>query len=144
MLQNKITIGTVCFLFDKKKFLLLERANEPMKNMMTGVGGKTNFDEDIQASCIREIKEETGFDAKDLRLKGVVKTILSEQKSSWILFVYTCDNFSGKQIQCPEGKLIWVDEADLFNCQFNRFYQRNPAQYSGGKFNDRGNDLSRS
>jgi hypothetical protein len=46
---KSITVGTVCFLFDRKddKVLLLERSGNPMKDKITGFGGKTHFEEDI-------------------------------------------------------------------------------------------------
>lgn len=115
-MEKKITIGTVCFLIDKEtdKILLLERNREPMRSMYTGVGGKTNFEEDIKESCVREIKEETGYDAHQLRLKGVVKTLLEGKDSSWILFVYTCSDFSGQEILCDEGELHWVKLTDVY------------------------------
>lgn len=117
MIEQKITIGTVCFLLDepKKRILLLKRLNEPMKGMYTGVGGKTHFEEDIYTSCVREVKEETGFDVKNLKLKGVIKTVLQGQPSSWILFVYTTSTYSGSQIICPEGELEWVSTFRLNN-----------------------------
>lgn len=116
MNNGKITIGTVCFLLDKQnnKVLLLERYNEPMKKMFTGVGGKTNFDEDINNSCIREIKEETGLNAKNLKLKGIIKTILEGHDSSWILFIYLTTDFEGEQINCPEGELQWTNIDNIF------------------------------
>ena len=114
-MTKSITIGTVCFLINKKDntLLLLERANEPMQNMLTGVGGKTRYEEDIYASCLREIKEETGLDARNLELKGVIKTILADNNTSWILFVYVTEDFSGELIDCPEGELKWIKRADL-------------------------------
>jgi 8-oxo-dGTP diphosphatase len=117
MNTGKITIGTVCFLFDEitNEVLLLERSNEPMKDMFTGIGGKTNFDEDINTSCLREIKEETGLDARNLKLKGVIKTILEGHESSWILFIYASNDFNGFQIDCPEGKLMWINVDEVFN-----------------------------
>lgn len=117
MIYGKITIGNVCFLIDKNKneVLVLERYFEPMKGMFTGVGGKTRFDEDINISCLREIKEETGLNAKKLKLKGVIKTILNGHNSSWILFIYTSDEFNGKQIDCPEGKLKWIKINEIYN-----------------------------
>lgn len=115
-MEKKITIGNVCFLIDKKndKILLLERSREPMKSMYTGVGGKTHFEEDIKGSCIREVKEETGYYANNLQLKGVVKTLLQGKNSSWILFVYTCSDFSGSEILCNEGELHWVKLNDVY------------------------------
>ena len=82
MEQGKITIGNVCFLIDNDHVLLLERSFEPMKGMLTGVGGKTNFEEDIHDSCVREIKEETGLIAKNLKLRAVIKTVLEGGNSS--------------------------------------------------------------
>lgn len=115
-MEKKITIGNVCFVRDKKnnKILLLKRAREPMQNMHTGVGGKTNFDENITSSCIREVKEETGLDISKVKLKGVIKTILNNNDSSWILFVYIADEFNGELIDCNEGELIWVDLDKIF------------------------------
>jgi len=115
-MTKSLTVGTVCFLIDKheEKILLLERNSEPMQDMFTGVGGKTNFEEDINKSCIREIKEETGLDAKNLKLKGIIKTILKDFDSSWMLFVYTTEDFSGKQIDCPEGELKWVNIDEIY------------------------------
>jgi len=116
-MEKSITIGTVCFLFDKSnnKILLLERSFEPMKDMYTGVGGKTNFEEDINKSCLREIKEETGLDARNIKLKGVIKTILEGHDSSWILFIYASTDFNGEQIDCPEGKLKWINVDEVLN-----------------------------
>lgn len=115
-MEKKVTIGTVCFLIDEAKdsVLLLERSREPMKSKYTGVGGKTHFEEDIKKSCIREIKEETGYEANELKLKGIVKTLLQGKDSSWILFVYTCSDFSGEETPCDEGELHWVKSADIY------------------------------
>lgn len=72
--DQKITVGTVCFIRDieDKKVLLLKRNNHPMKDLYTGIGGKTHFDEDIHLSCIREAKEETGLDIFEVELKAVI------------------------------------------------------------------------
>lgn len=123
MSSGKVTVGNVCFLIDEvnKKILLLERSFEPMKDLFTGVGGKTRFEEDINLSCIREVKEETGLDVKDLKLKGVIKTLLAESNSSWILFVYTSNDFSGRQINCPEGTLKWVMTDEVFDLKLIGF-----------------------
>ena len=46
-------------------------------------GGETEFHEDIRSSCLREIKEETGLTVDSLALRGIVKTILEDDSSSW-------------------------------------------------------------
>lgn len=108
---QKIIVGNVCFIKDIKnnKLLLLKRNKEPMAGMYTGVGGKVRKNEGLVESCIREAKEETGLAISDIKLRGIVKTVLEGGDSSWILLVYTADKFSGRLIDCGEGKLEWVD-----------------------------------
>ena len=124
--EMKITIGTVCFVLDNtnNKILLLKRKNEPMQNLFTGVGGKTEFKEDINSSCIREIKEETGLNVDKVNLKGILKTILEGKNSSWILFVYTTASFIGNVMDCNEGELIWINKKDVFSKNLIDFIRR--------------------
>jgi 8-oxo-dGTP diphosphatase len=113
--EKMVVVGNVCFLQDKRreKVLLLHRNNEPMQHMSTGVGGKTEFHEDIHLSCHREVFEETGFVPINMRLKGILKTIEEGGNSSWILFVYTAETFSDEIHPCNEGTLEWVPLRDL-------------------------------
>lgn len=99
----------------QQQILMLERKNEPMQGMWTGVGGKTHFAEGIYESCIREISEETGLIAHRLHLRGMIKTILAEGNSSWILHIYTCSEFTGEIITCDEGRLAWIDTSKLYS-----------------------------
>ena len=116
MTPGKIIVGTVCFIIDEisNKLLLLERSNEPMQGLWTGVGGKTHFSEGIYESCIREIYEETGLTVEKLQLRGVVKTILSGGDSSWILHIYVCREFSGSITPCSEGRLEWINIEEVY------------------------------
>jgi len=116
-MDKKITVGNVCFIRNEEKteVLLLHRNREPMQGLWTGVGGKTAFEEDIHSSCLREIKEETGLDVFDLQLKGVIKTILPEFNSAWILFAYTATTSEPQSIiPCDEGALQWVKEEQVY------------------------------
>ena len=116
-MEKKVIIGNVCFIKDLKNdhVLFLKRNREPMKDLHTGVGGKTDFHEDIHGSCIREVKEETGLDVLDLKLKGIIKTILDGRDYSWILFIYTANQFKGDIIDCPEGDLKWIPKDEIFS-----------------------------
>jgi 8-oxo-dGTP diphosphatase len=118
-----ITIGNVCFINneDDKKVLLLKRKKSPLKDLYTGVGGKTNFAEDIRDSCIREVKEETGLDVYQIKLKAVIKTLLEDSDSSWILFVYTAKAAHENTHECNEGVLQWVEKRDIKNYQLIGF-----------------------
>lgn len=112
---------------------MLERGNEPMQGMWTGVGGKTHFVEGIYESCIREIFEETGLIAHKLHLRGVIKTILAEGNSSWILHIYTCSEFTGEIIRCEEGRLAWIDMSELYSLNLIGFLRGIMSEVLQGK-----------
>ena len=125
-MDKKVIIGNVCFIKDEKnnKILLLKRNREPMQNMLTGIGGKTDFEEDINSSCVREVKEETGLNVNDIKLKGIIKTILDGNTSSWLLFVYTAENFNGELINCNEGELMWIDLDKIYSYDLIGFIKK--------------------
>lgn len=114
-MENKVIIGNVCFILDRKldNVLLLHRNKDPMKSMVTGVGGKTEFHEDIHLSCHREVYEETGIHPTNVQLKGVLKTMVDGGSSSWILFAYTAECADEKVQQCDEGALEWVPRTEV-------------------------------
>lgn len=122
-MEKKITIGNVCFIQDPchNNVLLLERNKDPLKGLWTGVGGKTEFHEDIKASCLREIGEETGLEVRDLQLKGIVKTIVLGKDSSWILFVYSATALHTDVKACDEGTLRWVPKQQIQSCNLIGF-----------------------
>ena len=125
-MEETTIIGTVCFIqhVDSGAVLLLERSRDPMKGLWTGVGGKTQLHEDVHASCLREIQEETGLSVDALQLHGVVRTIHDTAHSSWLLFVYTANAMTAQIIDCPEGKLRWVDMCDLGSYTLIPFIRR--------------------
>lgn len=84
-----------------------------MQGLYTGVGGKTGFSEDIRASTLREVEEETGLILSQPILKAVVKTVLEGQASSWILFAYLAYAQTELLQPCDEGLLEWTDLLDL-------------------------------
>jgi ADP-ribose pyrophosphatase YjhB (NUDIX family) len=92
-----------------------------MKDMYTGVGGKTEFQEDIRLSCAREVKEETGLEISELTLRGVVKTLFEEKNSSWILFIFVARALNDKFETCEEGTLEWVDKDEVPSCHLIPF-----------------------
>lgn len=103
-LAGKIMIGNVCFIRKDGKVLMLLRSKEPMKGKWTGIGGKTEFDEEPLESCVREVKEETGLEIEP-ELVGVITTINKRNNSKWLLFVYTADDYRGELRHGSEGIL---------------------------------------
>lgn len=63
---------TLCFLYHNDKVLMIERNKEPNLGLWNGVGGHIELGESPEASCIREIQEETGIVVPALRFGGVL------------------------------------------------------------------------
>ncbi len=53
------------------KIVFIRRRNEPYKDMLALPGGFVEPDETVEQAVLRETKEETGLDAKILKLVGV-------------------------------------------------------------------------
>lgn len=96
------------------KYLMLKRAKEPNLGLYSPVGGKIDPCEGPKNATIRETFEETGIKITDPKFCGtIVET--SPTKYNWICFVYFSEIPYSKPIDCKEGVLEWIDEAELSN-----------------------------
>lgn len=69
-------------------------------------GGHVELNESIQASVIREVKEETGLDIKDIVLCGLKNFDYHNEK--YVVFCYRTNTFSGELLETSdEGPLSW-------------------------------------
>jgi len=61
-----VTADIIVFKPDENKILLIERKNEPFKNMWALPGGFVDIDEEVENSAYRELQEETSI--QDIKL----------------------------------------------------------------------------
>jgi 8-oxo-dGTP diphosphatase len=65
-------ISTDCVVFDElDRVLLIRRKNDPFRGQYAFPGGFIDVGETAEHAARRELKEETGIDARDLQLIGV-------------------------------------------------------------------------
>jgi len=77
-------------------------------------GGHVDEGESFVDSAIREIKEETGLDIKNLKSCGVVHWSNNRTFDRYIVFLYKTANFDGELItEMDEGKNYWVNIDEL-------------------------------
>ena len=105
----------LCFITHGDEVLLLRGG--PRKRiwagLYNGVGGHVEPCEDIHAAALREVKEETGLAAGDVRLRGVVHVDVDDPTLGVLFFVFTATT-SGKQVvPTPEGSLEWFSAQSL-------------------------------
>ena len=123
-------LGTLCYLSDGKKTLMLHRVkkeNDMHEGKWNGLGGKIENGESPEECIIREVKEESGLKIKNPSLKGILTFPKFDEIDDWIVFVYTATRFTGKLIDSDEGELHWVSNEkviDLNLWEGDRIYMK--------------------
>lgn len=89
MAQDRPYISTDCIVFDElKRVLLIRRKNEPFRGQYALPGGFIEVGETAEDSARRELKEETGIEAGNLRLLGVYSDPKRDPRHHTITIAY--------------------------------------------------------
>lgn len=124
-LKGRIVTGSLCYVVDAERVLLLKRRNPPEIGLWSAPGGKMELGESPQQCVIREIREETGLTITNPLLRGIVTVYDTSWPIHWLLFIFRADEFSGELLQTDEGELAWIPIH-----QFAEY----PMPYSDGLF----------
>lgn len=92
------------------QYLMLHRTkkeNDINHDKWIGVGGKCEENESPEECARREAREETGLILGDLNYHGIV-TFVSDRYEGEYMHLFSCTDFTGELIDCPEGELVWV------------------------------------
>jgi len=86
-------------------------------------GGHVENGESIYDCAVREAKEETGLDVRDLKPCGVIHYCCGETQERYFVFLFKTHTYSGKLIpEMSEGRHFWMPLDDLKQHKFaNRF-----------------------
>ncbi len=106
---------TLCFVLNDDHLLLMKRAphKRVFPNRYNGVGGHIERDEDPLTSARREIKEETGLEVRDVRLRAIYN-IDAGEATGIVLFVFTAVSDTRDVTANLEGTLHWIPLADVY------------------------------
>lgn len=102
------------YLIQDGKWLFLERnrkKNDLNHGYWIGIGGKKEAGETIRECALREVKEETGLEVKDLQFQG--RVYFRQDAYREVISVYTASLWTGSVQQDPEGTLGWIREEDV-------------------------------
>lgn len=114
MIDSKNIRFTICFLTRKDDILLLFRNKPPNQGLWNGVGGHIEPDETPRQSCLREIREETGYIIDDIKFGGIL-TWKGFEIPEGGLYIYTALAPEHEPLFCDEGQLSWFSKKWVFN-----------------------------
>ncbi|ATB29012.1 NUDIX hydrolase [Melittangium boletus] len=104
----KPTLTTLIYCIQGDQVLLAQRKSKPFQGMWVAPGGKIEPLESPRECALRELREETGLDAKELTLRGIVTEVSGRPDWQWMIFIYVTRDFSGELLGDPrEGTLRW-------------------------------------
>ena len=114
--RAKTIVATLCYVRQDGRTLMLHRnkkEGDVHRGKWNGLGGKLDAGESPDECVVREVREESGLNILDARLRGVLTFPAFKDGEDWIVFVYTAARFEGKIGECPEGTLEWVADAKI-------------------------------
>lgn len=111
-------LGTLCYIRDNNKTLLLHRTkkkNDSMADYWIGLGGHVDIEngESPHECIVREVMEESGL-VVEPKLRGVITFRNAEpEKDDWYAYVFTATEFQSDLTDSNEGDLQWIEDGRL-------------------------------
>lgn len=109
---------SLCYIEKDGAYLMIHRVkkkNDANHDKWIGVGGKFEVGETPFDCARREIREECGIEATDLRYRGIV-TFVSNEYGTEYMHLFTATEFIGDiSYDCDEGTLEWVKKEEIKN-----------------------------
>lgn len=107
---ENVELTVLCLLHQNDKYLLQNRLKNDWKGW-TLPGGHIEKNESIIDAVIREMKEETGLNIRNPRLRGIKQFPI--ENGRYVVFLFHTDEFFGELASSEEGEMVWVKKSDL-------------------------------
>ena len=106
---------TLCYLEKDGCYLMLHRVkkkNDINHDKWIGIGGGIEEGETPLDCIIREVREETGYELRSPEYRGILY-FYPDTGEDEVIHLFTSKDFSGNQIVCDEGDLVWVKKEEI-------------------------------
>ena len=120
---------------DGKGNVLVQDRENTNWNGVVFPGGHIELHESFVQSAIREVKEETGLDIKNLVLCGT-KQFMINANCRYIVFLYKTKSFSGTLHDSKEGKVRWVPLESIKNYKLASGFEDMLDIFKGNTYNE--------
>lgn len=118
-------ILTVCYVIKDNQILLGYNKTSPLtKGLWNGYGGKVKKREAIETAAIRELKEESGLTALEIKKYGITFVTFENGRMPVELHVFVCQNYTGKPKKTDEMDPQWFafNRDAINNLPFNQMW----------------------
>ncbi len=104
-----------CYVVKDDKVLMLHRGLEVPRfpDYWMGPGGRQEPYEDVLESCIAHVKEESGVEIANIKLRVVATHNYPYKNELYLVFIFKADYISGEVKEYSRGEVVWVDKEDL-------------------------------
>lgn len=100
-------------------------------------GGHVEEGESFVDSAIREIKEETGLNIKNLQACGVIHWCNNKNYDRYIEFLYKTTDFSGELLsESEEGKVYWMLIEQIMRRDYTNNFDKYLPMFIESKYNE--------
>lgn len=97
---------------DDGKIVLVRQFRKPLERDILEIpAGKIEGNEDPMETAVRELKEETGYSAKDIQLIG--KIYPSVGYTTELIYLFLCTGLSPGETEFDESESIEIEEYEL-------------------------------
>lgn len=109
----RTTLLNMCMVYDEKSNqVLVQDKVKSSSNDWSGYtfpGGHVENDESLIDSIMREVKEETGLEIRNVKPCGLIDWYCTNSPERWMVFLYKTSEFSGEMLEkTEEGSVFWM------------------------------------